>query len=104
MTINCKADIYYRLNQHISNSCRMAGQELNVLKIEFIFIWTESITIVVPLFNSSYCPRAWHFPQKDFKKTRNKNSAERYVVPDVCIHILDLRERISLTHILAKSI
>ena len=33
----------------------------------------------------------------------NKNSAECYVAPALCLHVKELNESISMTHMLAKS-
>ena len=84
--INCKdvvkllgVDIDYQLNfdQHISNLCRKAGQQLNVLKRLSPFLSRlNKLTIfhTFKLSNFNYCPLAWHFCSESNSKKIGKNS------------------------------
>ena len=78
--INCEdvvkllgVDIDYQLNfdQHISNLCRKAGQQLNVLKRLSPFLSFHTFI----LSNFIYCPLAWHFcserNSKNWKKFKS---------------------------------
>ena len=78
--INCEdvvklldVDIDYRLNfdQHISNLCRKAGQQLNVLKRLSLFLSRLNRLTILHTFilsNFDYCPLAWHFYSKSNSK------------------------------------
>ena len=84
--INCEdvvkllgVDIDYQLifDQHISNLCRKAGQQLNVLKMLSPFLSRlKKITIfhTFILSNFNYCPLAWHFCSESNSKKLEKNS------------------------------
>ena len=82
-------DIDYQLNinQHISNLCSKAGQQLNVLKRSSPFLsrlnkLTNFHTFILSNFN--YCPIAWHFGSESYSKTLEKNQerALRFVYDD----------------------
>ena len=69
--------IEYQLNfdQHISNLCRKAGQQLNVLKRLSPFLSRlNKITIfhTFILSNFNYCPLAWHFCSESNSKKLEK--------------------------------
>ena len=84
--INCKdvvkllgVDIDYQLNfdQHISNLCRKAGQQLNVLKRLSPFLSRLNKLTIFHTFilsNFNYCPHAWHFCSESNYKKIGKNS------------------------------
>ena len=68
-------DIDYQLNfdQHISNLCRKAGQQLNVFKrlSPFFLSRLNKLSIIHTFISSNfnYCPLAWHFcPESTLKK------------------------------------
>ena len=73
-------DIDYKLNfdQHISDLCRKAGQQLNVLKrLSPLLSRLNKLTIFYTfiLSNFNYCPLAWHFcsenNSRELEKIRN---------------------------------
>ena len=94
--INCEdvvklhgEDIAYQLNfdQHISNLCRKAGQQLNVLKRLSPFISRLNKLTIFHTFilsNSNYCPLAWHFCSESNSKKLEKiqERALRFVYDD----------------------
>ena len=94
--INCEdvvkllgVDIHYQLNfdQHISNLCRKAGQQLNVLKrLSYFLSRLNKLTIfhTFILSNFNNCPLAWHFCSKSNSKKLEKiqERALRFVYDD----------------------
>ena len=84
-------DIDYQLNfdQHISNLCRKAGQQLNVLKRLSPFLsrlnkLTIFHTFIHVLSNFNHCPLAWHFCSESNSKKLEKTQerALRFVYDD----------------------
>ena len=72
-------DIDYQLkvDQHISNLCRKASQQLNVLKrIGSYLTKLNKLTIfhTFILSNFNFCPLAWHFCTEKNSKKLEKNS------------------------------
>ena len=70
-------DIDYQLNfdQHISNLCRKAGQQLNVLKRLSPFLSRLNKLTIFHTFilsNFNYCPLAWHFCSESNSKKLEK--------------------------------
>ena len=82
-------DIDYKLNfdQHISNLCRKAGQQLNVLKRLSPFLSRlNKLTIFYTfiLSNFNYCPLAWQFCSENNSRKLEKiqERALRFVYKD----------------------
>ena len=70
-------DIDYQLNfdQHISNLCRKAGQQLNVLKRFSPFLSRLNKLTIFHTFilsNLNYCPFVWHFCSESNSKKLEK--------------------------------
>ena len=94
--INCEdvvkllgVDIDYQLNfdHHISNLCRKAGQQLNVLmRLSPFLSRLNKLTIfhTFILSNFNYCPLAWHFCSESNSKKLEKiqERALRFVYDD----------------------
>ena len=94
--INCEdvvkllgVDIDYQLNfdHHISNLCRKAGQQLNVLKRLSPFLSRLNKLTIFHTFilsNFNYCPLAWHFCSESNSKKLEKiqERALRFVYDD----------------------
>ena len=94
--INCEdvlellgVDIDYQLNfdQHISNLCRKAGQQLNVLKrlsdsyqdLDKLIIFHTFI-----LSNFDYCPLAWHFCSETTRNSKKMEKKSRACI-EICL-------------------
>ena len=82
-------DIHYQLNfdQHISNLCRKAGQQLNVFKRLSPFLLrlnklTIFHTFILSIFY--YCPLAWHIcsESNSYKLEKIQECALRFVYDD----------------------
>ena len=97
--INCEdvvkllgVDIDYQLNfdQHISNLCRKAGQQLNVLERLCPFLSRLNKLTIFHTFilsNSNYCPLAWHFCSEINSKKLEKIQERAYEnIVDHCLH------------------
>ena len=94
--INCEdvvkllgVDIDYQLNfdQHISNLCRKASQQLNVLKRLSPFLSRLNKLTIFHTFilsNFNYCPLTWHFCSESNSKKLEKiqERALRFVYDD----------------------
>ena len=85
-------DIDYKLifDQHITNLCRKAGQQLNVLKTVSPFLSRlNKLTIFYTfiLSNFNYCPLAWHFCSENNSRKLEKFRNIHY---GLCMRILIL--------------
>ena len=96
-------DIDYRLKfeQHISNICRKASQQLNaVRRIGFCLSRLNKITLYYTfiLSNFNFCPLAWHFCNKTCTRKLEKiqERALRFIYDDHTSSYESLLERINL--------
>ena len=78
---------WLNFDQHISNLCRKAGQQLNVLKRLSPFLSRLNKLTIFHTFilsNFNYCPLAWHFCSESSSKKLEKiqERALRFVYDD----------------------